>query len=226
MAILLDILFASCGDYVGHLSHKCFHYGIANAFLMACFVRVFISALGLPPFFPYPPRSPCTVTPLLLLERSVSTQAGHRCSLCPRTRSPSHPDDRSSQHACHVDSRHCSALEHWRLLFLRTWRCAHFVNCHHRIRPHLNDPHRDRRLSHARLTHRGILIDHGIIHFLLTTSANLVVCILTILQLSPITLTIATTPASCVSIMAAARLYVSLHEEARAQNTGTIIMGR
>lgn len=38
--------------------------------------------------------------------------------------------------------------------------------------------------------------------------------------------TIAATPASCVSIMAATRLYVSLNEEARAGNAGAITMNQ
>lgn len=68
------------------------------------------------------------------------------------------------------------------------------------------------------------LIDHGIIYFLLTTTVNLVVCILTIFQLSPVMSTIAAPPASCVSIMAATRLYVALHKEANARHTNAITM--
>ncbi|KDQ18748.1 hypothetical protein BOTBODRAFT_29127 [Botryobasidium botryosum FD-172 SS1] len=71
-----------------------------------------------------------------------------------------------------------------------------------------------------------ILIKHGLIYFIITTSANLVVTVLTILQLSPVMSTIAATPASCLAIMCATRLYVSLHEEARAQNAGAITMGQ
>lgn len=77
-----------------------------------------------------------------------------------------------------------------------------------------------RRLESTRIGE--ILIDHGVIYFVLTALANLVVTVLTILQLSPIMSTIGAAPASCVSIMAATRLYVSLHEESRGRTAGAI----
>lgn len=79
-----------------------------------------------------------------------------------------------------------------------------------------------RRMENTRIGE--ILIDHGIIYFVLTAFANLVVTVLTILQLSPVMTTLGASPASGVSIVAATRLYVSLHEEAHRPTSRVVTM--
>jgi len=68
----------------------------------------------------------------------------------------------------------------------------------------------------------AILVNHGLIYFFISTAANLVVCILTLLRLSPLMSLVAAVPSSCVSIMAATRLYVYLTDDTRPRNGGAI----
>lgn len=71
-----------------------------------------------------------------------------------------------------------------------------------------------------------VLVDHGIVYFVATAAVNLVVCVLTILQLSP-QMSLAAAPASsAVSILAATRLYVALHREANARHSTAITLGQ
>ncbi|KDQ11863.1 hypothetical protein BOTBODRAFT_113766 [Botryobasidium botryosum FD-172 SS1] len=63
-----------------------------------------------------------------------------------------------------------------------------------------------------------ILINHGLIYFLITTFANLVICILTLLRISPLMSLAGAVSSSCVSIMAATRLYVYLADETRPED--------
>jgi len=63
-----------------------------------------------------------------------------------------------------------------------------------------------------------ILIKHGLIYFILTFGANMVVTILTALQLSPTMSLVAAVPQSTVCVLCSTRLYIMLAEEARPQN--------
>lgn len=59
-----------------------------------------------------------------------------------------------------------------------------------------------------------VLIRQGLVYFLLTLAANLVVTVLTILKLSPTMSLIAAIPQSTICVIASTRLYAQLAEEA------------
>ncbi|UZJ52835.1 hypothetical protein CBS101457_002155 [Exobasidium rhododendri] len=63
-----------------------------------------------------------------------------------------------------------------------------------------------------------ILIKHGLIYFVFTFFINMVVTILTALQLSPTMSTLAAIPQSTVCVICSTRLYIMLVEEARPRN--------
>lgn len=63
-----------------------------------------------------------------------------------------------------------------------------------------------------------ILIKHGLIYFILTFAANIIITILTALQLSPNMSLIAAVPQSTVCVICSTRLYIILAEEARPRN--------
>lgn len=65
-----------------------------------------------------------------------------------------------------------------------------------------------------------ILVGQGIVYFVIVTVANLIVAILTVMQLSPLISLIGAVPSSAISIMAATRLYVYLAEAAAPQAGG------
>lgn len=63
----------------------------------------------------------------------------------------------------------------------------------------------------------SLLFSQGLFYFAIVSAANLTVCILCLLQLSPLMSLIGAVPSSAVAVLASTRLYVDLAEAARPQ---------
>ncbi|KDQ11845.1 hypothetical protein BOTBODRAFT_135261 [Botryobasidium botryosum FD-172 SS1] len=81
-----------------------------------------------------------------------------------------------------------------------------------------------RRMGRPRIG--AILVNHGLIYFFISMASNLIVCVLTLLRLSPLMSLVGAVPSSCVSIMAATRLYVYLTDDTRPKNGGAITISQ
>lgn len=70
-----------------------------------------------------------------------------------------------------------------------------------------------------------VLIKQGLIYFILTCAANLVVTVLTALRLSPVMSLFMAVPQSTVCVISSTRLYMMLAQQARPRNTAQVNSG-